>query len=107
MSFKFTSNLKNIEAEFNKRTKKSLEDIGDFIVDEAKEKVPVKTGELKRSIEKDVQDNKLNVGSNLDYSVHVEIGSSGRVEKPYLGPAALENKSQLTSIAEKNFKSGW
>lgn len=64
--------------------KNSLNEIGDAIVKHVQEKVPVDTGALRDSYMKDVIDtsNSVRVGSPLDYSSFVELGTGPNYEQP-------------------------
>jgi len=55
----------------------------------AKAVVPVDTGNLKNSIQTDMEtDLTAVVGTPVEYAVYVEYGTHKMAERPYLGPAA-------------------
>lgn len=72
-------------AEMKLKIDEILEEVKPIIVNSAKEIVPVVTGALKESIQGEVENNKLTVGSEKEYSVKVEMN------KPYLRPALMNN----------------
>ena len=72
---------------------KSLNEIGDAIVQHTQEKVPVDTGALRDSYMKDVNEaaQTVRVGSPLDYSAYVELGTGPNYETP---PDWVTNNAQ-------------
>ena len=66
----------------------------------AKQKVPVLTGALKRSIthEPEVPKREVRVGSNLVYAPFVELGTSKMGAQPYLRPALEANIKEIRRI---------
>ena len=67
-----------------------LERRSNEVVEEAKELVPVRTGALRDSIDilsKDEDEQVINIESELDYAIIVEMGTSNREPSPYLRPA--------------------
>lgn len=53
----------------------ALDEIGQQAVKNAKSTVPVKTGNLKNSLDYSVSDDKLKIGTDVDYGKYVELGS--------------------------------
>lgn len=74
----------------------------------AKEKVPVRTGTLRRSITSIVQregDQVVGViGTNVRYAPYVELGVRRKVARPYLVPALQESEAEIASIIEQAIK---
>ena len=95
---------KRVLHEVDSQTEKILADIGELIVKSAKEIVPVDTGALKESITYEVDGNSVTVGSPLNYSVYVELGTSKMGAQPYLRPAFENNTSQIAALAKKGYK---
>ena len=67
---------------------------------DAKIKTPVDTGRLRSSLthvsEDTGSDNpSIKVGTNVEYAVHVEFGTSRQPAKPYLYPALIENEQKI------------
>jgi hypothetical protein len=94
---------------------KSLEEylektLGPRIQENARRTVPVRTGDLKRAIivqvRLDGDTSTLQVGVDphapgvehppVDYSVHVELGTSRQAAQPYLRPAILQAGGRAT-----------
>lgn len=70
-----------------------LQYIGALQLDDAKRLVPVRTGRLKASLDAEVDTHVLRVGSrDVDYSVHVELGTSRMTAQPYLRPALYQQR---------------
>ena len=86
----------NLLAELETKYETTLNQVGDMVRDDAKSTVPVQTGALKASIRKEVDmaEKATYVGSDLDYSVYVELGSSKREAKPFLR-SALDKVQQF------------
>lgn len=63
----------------------------------AKRKVPVDSGNLKRSIEIDFADGGLTgiVKATAEYSAYVEFGTRFMTSQPYLRPSAFEQNVQF------------
>jgi HK97 gp10 family phage protein len=70
----------------------ALDRVGDVIVSNAKRNAPVDTGALRASITKSVDNDVLHVGSDLDYSVYVELGTWRTRPQPYLRPALEQTR---------------
>lgn len=87
--FKAVSDLlKRLEKEVPQQLNKTLIKNGLRIEREAKKIVPVDTGRLKNSIKtQQIEENEVEVGTNVEYAVDVEFGSPNRRPKPYLFPA--------------------
>lgn len=109
----------------------SLERACLIVENSAKEKAPVASGELRRSITHKVTDNEGEVGTSLHYAPYVEYGTglfsskgngrkdvpwvycdakgnwhstSGQRPQPFLIPAFEENKSKIYKEIEKQIK---
>lgn len=69
----------------------------------AKERAPVDTGRLRNSITHEVSENGLSatVGTNVEYSTHVEFGTSRASAQPYLVPAFEEERGQFEARLRK------
>lgn len=77
----------------------------------AKQNAPVDTGRLRGSITHRLIDTGKNqvaaeVGTNVEYAVMVEFGTSKQAAKPYLFPAYLANKEKILKDLAKAFKKG-
>lgn len=79
---------------------KSCEDV----VALAKTRVPVDTGNLKNSIEADlskINDLEATVGSNVDYSLYVEMGTHNMPAKPYMTNSFEEVAAQFQAVVQR------
>ena len=62
----------------------------------AKQLAPVDTGLLRNSIQTDIKGPlKATVGTNVEYASHQEFGTRHQKGKPFLTPAADEQKKEL------------
>jgi len=89
---KITDNTAGVLAEAKKRTSAGLEEIAPEIVEAAKRTVPVVSGDLQRSISAEVKDNRLTVGSPLEYAPKVEM------DKPFLRVALEKSRTAIKKI---------
>jgi len=71
-----------------------LEHLGSEMENDAKAACPVDTGHLRESLEHEVQDDTLRVGSNVKYAVYVEEGTRHMHAQPYLRPALYRQRAQ-------------
>lgn len=69
----------------------------------AMQKVPVDTGQLKRSIQLDIRDAGLTavVEPHTDYAAYVEYGTRYMSAQPYIRPAFNETVKQVKADLEK------
>jgi len=84
-------------SEVDSKVNSALDQLTDMVRDDAKSTCPVRTGALKKSIRKEIDtDPSIKtgyVGSDLDYSVPVELGNRGREPNPFLRRAL--DKAQM------------
>lgn len=104
MAIKYNSYYLNVSSSMNDKAKEVLKVSGEEIVDEAKKIVPVLTGALKNSISYEIDGETLKVGSDLDYALAIEKGSSRRRATPYIEPAMEKSKGNIKNEAEKIYK---
>ncbi len=84
------------EEEVDSAAKAYMRKIGQKLVKKAKEKCPVKTGRLRDSIRiMKVDEDTVIVGSNVEYALEVERGTSKRAAKPFLRPALYSATKDL------------
>ena len=72
---KITENHDKVVKAMQQQLRAALEDAGQQAVAHAKSTVPVDTGNLKNSINYSVSDDKLKVGTDVEYGKYVELGS--------------------------------
>lgn len=82
-------------AEADRLAVDALEEVEPVMLRVAKAIVPVKTGALRDSIEAEVEDKKLTMGSPLVYAPKIEVS------QPYLRPALEVAFSELRRLLEK------
>lgn len=64
-----------------------LEEMAADALAEAKRLVPVRTGDLKRSIVVEIRGRRIILGSDLHYAPYVEMGTPKAAARPFLRPA--------------------
>ncbi len=92
------ANLRGLPGKTKTRVKIGLRLGGMVIVNEAKELVPVLSGNLKRSLHAEAVEVKpdlltVRMGTNLDYAEKIEFGGSRKAPQGYMRPA-LDTKSE-------------
>jgi HK97 gp10 family phage protein len=89
------------------RREKTIKQIALFVESEAKLRVAVRTGNLRRSITHQTESNetqsKAYIGTNIEYAPYVEFGVASKniPAQPYLRPAIEENRDKIKKIIEK------
>lgn len=92
--------------------KNLFDSIGETIVDDAKQKCPVRSGNLRDSIVSEEIDNikgqQLEISVKASYAAEVELGTSKMAARPFLLPAVEQNKAkiaeQISANVNKNIK---
>jgi len=104
MDFIYKSYFDEVKKKIAACKEKALEAVGIFIEGEAKSRCPVDSGNLRGSYTHQVEarDDKVVIGSNVEYSVYVEKGTSKSRAQPHLTPAAEENLGKIEEIVRKH-----
>ena len=92
--------------ELNSHLLRNLRDASDFILEEAKNRCPVDTGELKNSLGIKVLDEeelKVELGSEKDYAAYVELGTYKTSAQPYLRPALEHPQTKRLLLRKMNW----
>ena len=86
----------------------ALRKIGEASRAYAKQKCPVRTGNLQRSIDYDVDENaqEVSLGTNVHYAAYVELGTYKMRARPYLRPAMNDHLAEYARIIESCMKNG-
>ena len=105
MKVKFTSHRSEILSALEESKERALEEIGGTAASHAKENITrnrsVVTGTLRRSIKHDpIDSDTVAIGSDVEYSPYVELGTRRAQAKPYLRPAISDNIPEYKAIAE-------
>lgn len=66
----------------------------------AKQRCPVRTGNLRNSLTNDTSSKHAFVGTDVEYGPYVEYGASGRTPKPYVVPAVTDHLDEYKRIIE-------
>ena len=105
MDVKITDNHDKIIKALQQQLHTSLEEVGQKVTARAKENVPVYTGKLKNSINYDVSDDKLKVGTDVEYGKYVEVGSVHNPAASHFLLNAMQNHaSEYKQTIENNLK---
>lgn len=99
------NNTPEVLAKLKNGIKSALEESGNMVENGAALRCPVDTGRLRNSINhKLVGDNKVEIGSDVEYAGYVELGTSRMRKRPYLRPALESNEGAIQRIFESNLK---
>lgn len=106
---RFDLNVKNHSSEVSKALEdakeRALEAIGLQVEGYAQLLAPVDTGRLRNSITHIVNGDSVVIGTNVEYAVYQEFGTSKMKAQPYLKPAVMDHINEYKSIAERAMKS--
>ena len=105
----FRSNRREVMAEMERAEQRALEKIGLYVDGEATTRSPTGHytddrvgGRLKASWEHEVDDEKVTVGSNVEYAPFVEFGTSrGQEAQRVLTGSVEENVDEIKNITER------
>ena len=97
----FESNLNNVLSALNTAKRQTTEAIGLYVEGEAKVRCPVDTGNLRSSISHGSDEEKATIGTNVEYAVNVEKGTSKQKAQPYLTPAVENNIGKIEELARR------
>ena len=103
-----SSNRELIERATREQIERALEAIGLQAEGYAKMLCPVDTGRLRNSITHsvDASEQKVYVGTNVEYAAYVEMGTSRTKAQPYLQPAVVNHADEYCEMAEQFLKNG-
>lgn len=97
--WKYTSNVGEIKGMMKANIFNALDAVGVFVEGEAMERCPVDTGNLKGSINHAVvSENEVQIGTNVDYGVYVEMGTYKMAAQPFLRPACESNIGRINAL---------
>ena len=103
LNFDFESNLPMVEAMLDQVKQNALRKIGFLVEGRAKLNAPVDTGVLRGSIRHNVNGDSVVIGTDVEYALVVEKGSSRHQAQPYLTPAVEDNVSLIKQIIESEY----
>lgn len=107
MSCSFISHAKEALQGAAKAKAAAMEVIGGKAESYAKKACPVDTGRLRNSItHAQMDENTEVIGSNVEYAVFVELGTSKMKARPFLRPAAENHGPEYKFIYEQFMKNG-
>ena len=110
-------NVHEVLSALKQAVENALEDIGGTAETYAKMKCPVGTpestgikgyigGTLRNSIDHEVEDNTVYIGTNVEYAAYVEMGTSKMAARPYLQPAVEDHTAQYMRMVEMELQRG-
>lgn len=102
----YKSNKKQVLKTLTQAEERALTGLGIFVVGEATVRTPVKTGNLRGSINHKVNagQKSVSVGSPVLYAPYIEKGTSKMSAQPFLTPSVEENESRIKSLVGELMK---
>lgn len=99
----FMNFVGSISSEVEEEVKKHIKETALRTELNAKQLTPVDTGTLRRSINTKLENGGLTalVGTNMEYSMAVEYGTSKQPAQPYMTPAYVKNKQKFMDGMER------
>lgn len=73
--------------EISKELSEVLDKTAEAVAEDARSEAPVSTGKLRDSIHVESEGNTRRIGTDVDYAVYLETGTSTSPPKPFLTPA--------------------
>ena len=101
---KFKSNKKDILVNIDKRKKLALNEVGKYVVGEAKLRTPVDLDYLRPRTKHKVKGNIVTIGNPVKYAGYVEKGTRFQKAQPFLEPAVRRNTGNIKKLIESYFK---
>lgn len=86
----FAASLNKYQKNVNQQLQAAIEDCALLTERDSKKNCPVDTGRLRASITSSIGKLEAEVGSNVEYAIFVEYGTSNQSAQPFLRPA-LDN----------------
>lgn len=96
-----TNNSEQVKECLKDAIEKALVLCGEEAKGYAKKLCPVDTGNLRNSIDYDVLDDTMQVGTNVEYASFVELGTSRQKAQPYLKPAIADHASKYQTMIKE------
>ena len=91
----FLSSLDNYQDDVLKGLQQNIEKAALTLEKNAKQNCPVDTGKLRASISTEVGNLEAEVGTNVEYALCVEFGTSKQKAQPFMRPALDKAITQL------------
>lgn len=104
---KLVKNFDTVKKAFLENQAEALREVGIVITAESQARTPVDTGRLRREQSFEVSGNQVDIGTNVEYAIYVEFGTSRQREQSFLRSALSENTDKIESIIKKHFKNGY
>ena len=104
MSVKYNSYLKDVVESIEKSMDSSLNDAGSRLADKVSSAAPVDTGELRDSVDYDVDSDKLEltIGAKAKHAPAIELGTSKAPAQPFLEVTVKGNVDDVIDSIERN-----
>ena len=93
------SNVEKALEELQRKKKTALTEIGERVKSKARVNSPVDTGRLRGSIDYQVSDDTVSIGTNVEYAINLEFGTKNQRRQSFLRPA--RDTTDIEAIVRK------
>ena len=106
MSVKYNSYLADVVESIEKSMSNSLNESGSRLADKVSEAAPVDTGELRDSVDYDVDNDKLElmIGAQAKHAPAIELGTSKAKAQPFLEVTVKNNIKDVVDSIERDLQ---
>ncbi len=101
---RFKSNLKKVEQALTQAEERTLEAVGIFVRGESQARSPVQTGAYRDSHDYQVQGNTLIVGNDMEYAIHLELGTTHIRAQQVIENSVMQNGTKIKAIVERQLR---
>lgn len=104
MSVKYNSYLSDVVESIERSMNSSLNEAGSKLAEKVSSAAPVDTGELRDSVDYDVDSDKLEliIGAQAKHAPAIELGSSKAPAQPFLEVTVKSNIDNIVDSIERN-----
>lgn len=105
----FKDNSKQVLAQMERNISQALHRVGIKWLERVSPLVPVDTSRLQKSMtyQVDIANKQVTVGTDVEYSVFVELGTYKMRAQPYLKPSIVNYINDYKSEVQKALGEGW
>ena len=109
MSIEFKSNKAQVNAQMNRNITRCLTMMGLHGQRRVAENTPVDSGRLRNSINSQVAERHVDVGTNVEYAIHVHFPGITRnwEGNPFIDKGILHHAPEYKEIAERTLREGF
>lgn len=104
MGIRVTDNTKAASDAILEAASEALAEVGEAAKAYARQNVHVVTGNLRDSIDYQVDGNRVTIYAGMPYAPYEELGTSRQPSHPYLRPAVMDHTSEFVETVAKRVR---